>query len=176
MSKKVWILRLTHRIERDKRVTTHIALVARAFGANGMFYSGDRDVSLDNKMMDVCDRWGGDFKLVYVENPVDTVRRWREEGVVVHLTMYGLPLPNTIHKLRKHDNLLIIVGSEKVDPIFYELSDFNISVTNQPHSEIAALAVFLDYYYDGKEFELEFPGARYKVIPMERGKKVVKLR
>ena len=31
------ILRLGHRISRDKRITTHVALVARAFGANNIF-------------------------------------------------------------------------------------------------------------------------------------------
>ncbi|MEM2376537.1 MAG: tRNA (cytidine(56)-2'-O)-methyltransferase, partial [Sulfolobales archaeon] len=32
---KVFVLRLGHRPLRDKRVTTHVALTARAFGANG---------------------------------------------------------------------------------------------------------------------------------------------
>ena len=34
--KRVIILRLGHRPERDKRITTHVALTARAFGAEGM--------------------------------------------------------------------------------------------------------------------------------------------
>ena len=37
---KVYVLRIGHRPGRDKRITTHVALVARAFGANG-FILGD---------------------------------------------------------------------------------------------------------------------------------------
>ncbi|MCL2143761.1 MAG: tRNA (cytidine(56)-2'-O)-methyltransferase, partial [Methanomassiliicoccaceae archaeon] len=39
--------------------------------------------------------------------------------------------------------MLVIVGAEKVPPEVYERSDHNISVGNQPHSEIAALSIFL---------------------------------
>ncbi|MCC6052717.1 MAG: tRNA (cytidine(56)-2'-O)-methyltransferase, partial [Desulfurococcaceae archaeon] len=38
--RKIYVLRYGHRPERDKRVTTHVALVARAFGASG-FILGD---------------------------------------------------------------------------------------------------------------------------------------
>ncbi|MGI0148094.1 MAG: tRNA (cytidine(56)-2'-O)-methyltransferase, partial [Thermoplasmata archaeon] len=36
MEPRVTVLRLGHRPSRDKRVTTHVALVARAFGAAGI--------------------------------------------------------------------------------------------------------------------------------------------
>ena len=49
----------------------------------------------------------------------------------------------------------------------------NIAIGNQPHSEVAALAVFLDRVLDGLVFRLEFEDAEIKVIPCERGKKVV---
>ena len=32
----ITILRIGHRISRDKRITTHVALVARAFGADNI--------------------------------------------------------------------------------------------------------------------------------------------
>ncbi len=177
LSRKVWILRLTHRVERDKRVTTHLALVARAFGAQGMYYTGDQDPSLEDKIRDVVERWGGKFSVEYVDNPVQLIRKWiLEKGQVVHLTMYRMPLPDVIDDVRRHDKILVVVGSEKVDPVFFDLATYNVSVTTQPHSEIAALAVFLDYYYQGAEFKLDFPGAKYKVIPIEKNKKVVKLR
>jgi len=34
------ILRLGHRKKRDARLSTHVALVSRAFGASKIYYSG----------------------------------------------------------------------------------------------------------------------------------------
>ena len=167
-------MRLTHRWERDKRVTTHIGLVARAFGATGMYYSGAYDSKLEEKISDVNKRWGGEFKIVYVSSPIDLIKKWRSEGgLIIHLTMYGIPLPKVINNIRNND-LLIILGSEKVRKIYYTLSDYNVSITNQPHSEIAALAVFLDYLFEGSEFGFKFEGGKFKIIPSERTKKVKK--
>lgn len=39
MDKEIYILRLGHRPKRDRRVTTHVILVARAFGAKGVYIS-----------------------------------------------------------------------------------------------------------------------------------------
>ena len=176
LTRKIWVLRLTHRRERDKRVTTHVGLVARAFGASGMYYSGERDSKLEEKIADINKRWGGDFKVIYVNSPIGLIKKWRAgNGLIVHLTMYGIPLSKVIDNVRNND-LLIILGSEKVRKIYYMLSDYNISVTNQPHSEIAALAVFLDYLYKGSEFEFKFKGSKFKIVPSEKSKKVVKLR
>ena len=41
---EIYILRLGHRPERDKRITTHVALTARAFGAKGIFVSTKDEV------------------------------------------------------------------------------------------------------------------------------------
>jgi len=50
--------------------------------------------------------------------------------------------------------------------------DFNVAVGNQPHSEVAALAVFLDRLTEGEGLRAQFDG-RLKVLPCERGKRVV---
>ena len=42
------VLRLSHRIRRDVRLSTHVALTARAFGASKIYYSGQHDSSLEN--------------------------------------------------------------------------------------------------------------------------------
>ena len=87
--------------------------------------------------------------------------------------MYGLPIQEKINEIKRcKENLLIIVGSEKVSGEIYQLSDWNISVTNQPHSEVAALAVFLNRFFDGKELKKEFQDTKIKIIPQERGKKL----
>jgi len=68
--------------------------------------------------------------------------------------------------------LLIIVGAEKVPPQIYEMADFNVSVGNQPHSEVAALAVFLDRYNVGNWSDKQFNG-KIEILPNNKGKKVV---
>ena len=88
--------------------------------------------------------------------------------------MYGLPVQKVEKELRKKDKLLVIIGSQKVERAVYEKSDYNVSVTLQPHSEIAALAVFLDRVFEGKELGKKFPKAKIEVEPVNKGKKVRK--
>ena len=59
---EIWVLRLGHRPERDKRITTHVALTARAFGAQGIKV-GTKDASLEESVNDVVKRFGGDFSI-----------------------------------------------------------------------------------------------------------------
>ncbi len=169
---EVHILRLGHRRDRDKRVTTHIALVGRAFGARGVYISGDRDLAIPESVEKVNNEWGGNFYVEYTENWKHLLRSW--DGVKVHLTMYGIPLPEKIDEIKKSRKILVIVGAEKVPGTVYSMSDYNISVGNQPHSEVAALAVFLDRVLEGKVFSIRFDNARREIIPAEKGKKVVK--
>jgi len=149
--------------------------VARAFGASGMYYSGDYDASLEQSIKKVTMMWGGNFQLLYVKDPVKLVRSWLDKGSVIHLTMYGInisKMENEIENLR--EPILIIVGSSKVPKIFYQLATFNIAIGHQPHSEVAALAIFLDRLYKGNELSLRFNDAKIEVIPMARGKRIVK--
>ena len=165
---EVYVLRLGHRPERDKRISTHVALTARAFGAKGIYF--DRyDEKVFESVKDVARRWGGEFFIEHVN--------WRKflkefDGVKVHLTMYGVPLPEKLDELRNFEKILVIVGAEKVPPEVYEIADYNISIGNQPHSEVAALAVFLDRLLDGEVFRLKFENAEIELVPSERGKVV----
>ena len=167
------VLRLGHRATRDKRITTHICLVARAFGADGIIIAGDRDEKIERSVKDVVERWGGPFFVEYTNSWKNTIKKWN--GIKVHLTMYGIPVDDAIEKIPKNRDMLIIVGAEKVPREVYELADFNIAIGNQPHSEVAALAIFLDRYFGGSEFSKEFKDAKIKIIPQERGKKVIKV-
>lgn len=165
------ILRLGHRPERDKRVTTHVALTARAFGADGMVLIG-RDKGVSSVVIRVNERFGGTFWIREESNYRQVIREWRESGgKVVHLTMYGLPLDRVLQVLRPYD-LLIVVGAEKVPRDVYELADYNVSIGNQPHSEVSALAVFLDRLFCGEELKRDF-GGPLKIVPQARGKKIV---
>ncbi len=175
---KVEVLRLFHRKERDKRVTTHCGLVGRAFGASGMYIYGDRDESVASSIRKVNETWGGSFFVEFVESWKDVIRRAKERGsIVVNLTMYGIPLPEKLGELKSAGrDILVIIGSEKVPIEVYRMSDYNISIGTQPHSEVAALAIFLDRIFDGSEFYREFAGARLRIVPQEKGKKVIQLK
>jgi tRNA (cytidine56-2'-O)-methyltransferase len=173
----VYILRLNHRRERDKRITTHCALVGRAFGAIRMYYSGDRDEKMEDSISRLSNKWGGNFTVEYIKNPLMFVKGWREnDGAAVHLTMYGLPISEYLQKLKDaslKSNLLLIIGASKVPIDYFKLVDFNIAIGHQPHSEVAALALFLDRIYEGKELELVFPEAKLRVLPQERSKRLM---
>ncbi|MEM2559139.1 MAG: tRNA (cytidine(56)-2'-O)-methyltransferase, partial [Nitrososphaerota archaeon] len=98
---------------------------------------------------------------------------------IIHLTMYGVNLPDVIEELRRiwdQNNIMIIVGSQKVPREVYELADYNIAVSNQPHSEVAALAILLDWLFQGRELSKEFPNAELRIVPQLHGKKVIRLR
>jgi len=97
------------------------------------------------------------------------------EGTVVHLTMYGDPVADvtpTIRERHRDDPLLVVVGAGKVDFEVYDRADWNVGVTNQPHSEVAALAVFLDRLFEGRELDREWVDADRRVIPQATGKRV----
>jgi len=171
---EIHILRLGHRLPRDERISTHVALVARAFGAQQMIYSGQHDAGLESSVSRLVGNWGGNFAIRYEKNFRKVIREHRGNGfTIAHLTMYGIPLPNRIIEMKRADRLLIVVGSEAVPGEVYQLADFNISVTNQPHSEVAALAITLDRLQEGREFGIDFKG-KLRIEPSEKGKKVSK--
>ncbi|ALL01266.1 hypothetical protein Pyrde_1218 [Pyrodictium delaneyi] len=174
---RVYVLRIGHRPQRDKRITTHVGLVARAFGANGFVLGDVCDDHVMDSLRGVLERWGGSMELLCGVNSRRYVSEWKRNcGEVIHLTMYGLHVDDVIGEIRASPRpKLIVVGAEKVPPFFYEAADYNVAIGNQPHSEVAALAVFLDRLYEGRELRIEFPGARVKILPSPRGKKVVSL-
>ncbi len=168
----VSVLRLGHRIFRDQRISTHVFLAARALGAYEGFYTGEKDKNLEKSVKKISEQWGGNFKIKHISSYKKFLKEWK--GRTIHLTVYGLPLKKTITGIRKAKKLLVVVGGEKVPPEVYQLADWNVSVTSQPHSEVAALALFLDRYFHGKEFSRKFPKPKMKIIPQERGKLVKK--
>ena len=85
----VSVLRLGHRPSRDKRISTHVGLIARALGADNLFYSGVRDSSLEKSIQGVARQWGGSFGVAHVRSWKALLREWK--GKSVHLTMYGMP-------------------------------------------------------------------------------------
>jgi tRNA (cytidine56-2'-O)-methyltransferase len=173
---KVSVLRIGHRLVRDDRITSHAVLVSRAFGSDKI-YMTEVDNSIKETLEQVVKRWGGgsDFGIEIIEDWKKVVKDWKHDcGKVIHLTMYGINIENTIGELQKENKVLVVIGAEKVPREMYKLADYNVAIGNQPHSEIAALAIFLDRVFKGKQLKKDFKGAKLKIIPMAKGKMVVK--
>ena len=184
--REVVVLRYGHRPGRDDRMTTHVGLTARALGADRAILPENAGQSAET-VRDITDRFGGPFTVDLREDQRAIVREF--DGVVVHLTMYGERIqtveaairdavglgddgsPNADRSVSR--DLLVVVGGEKVPWELYERADFNVGVTNQPHSEVAGLAVFLDRLFAGAELDREWTDADRRVVPEATGKTVV---
>ncbi|CDK40963.1 tRNA (cytidine(56)-2'-O)-methyltransferase [Halorubrum sp. AJ67] len=191
-AREVVVLRYGHRPGRDDRMTTHVGLTARALGADRVIFPDNAGQSAET-VRDITDRFGGPFDVELRDDQKAIVREF--DGVVVHLTMYGERVQDVEGEIREATGLaddgevgsaataggsppsprdvLVVVGGEKVPWALYERADFNVGVTNQPHSEVAGLAVFLDRLFDGTELDREWADADRRVVPEATGKTVV---
>ena len=176
---KVVVLRWGHRL-RDERLTSHVLLTARAFGCSGIIVSEVNDLDILETMTKIVRDWGGPLTVEMGVSWRKVVTDWRKKGgITVHLTVYGENIQegdvlNRIRSAKK--DILILVGSQKVPSEFMQpqVSDYNVSIGNQPHSEVSALAVFLDRLYQGKELQKQFYESKLKVLPNPRRKIVTK--
>ncbi|PKP57397.1 MAG: tRNA (cytidine(56)-2'-O)-methyltransferase, partial [Candidatus Altiarchaeales archaeon HGW-Altiarchaeales-1] len=69
----ITVLRLGHRFERDRRISTHICLTARAFGADEVVFDV-RDERVEDSVKRITDEWGGNFKVNFTENYKDFIK------------------------------------------------------------------------------------------------------
>lgn len=169
MGPEVTVLRLGHRPQRDKRLTTHVCLAARAFGARRIVLT-NHDASVVESVEGIVERFGGPFD-------VEVVSGWREyvrafDGPSLHLTMYGEPHTAVAARVRDADRLLLVVGAEKVPGDLYDLVTHNVAVGNQPHSEVAALAATLLEMLGTAPLTRPMEGGRLVIEPRARGKEV----
>jgi len=170
---KIEVLRIGQRLVRDDRVTTHAALVSRAFGASKiLMYDVNPDIK--DTISKINRMWGSDFKVEIIENWKEMIRSKKKEAFkIVHLTMYGESLNTMELDLRKEDKILVVIGAEKVPREVYDMADYNIAVGNQPHSEISALAVLLDRVLQGQQLQTKYSNAEHEIIPTKKGKRVM---
>ena len=170
---EIEVVRIGQRVVRDDRVTTHVALVARSFGANKI-YMNEVNSEIEKTISDINKTWGGNFQIEIISEWKQIIKERKNAGVkIVHLTMYGQNINNVQMKIRNEDKILIVVGAEKVPREIYEMADYNVAVGNQPHSEISALGILLDRIHQGKQFESDFENPERVIIPQEHGKNVV---
>ncbi len=166
---EVTVLRLGHRPRRDKRLTTHVCLTARAFGARRILLDAP-DKTIVSTVEDVTERFGGPFD-------IEVREAWRKviadhPGPSMHLTMYGQPHTEVVAELDSPEELLIVLGAEKVPREVYDLATYNVSVGNQPHSEVAALAAVMLEVLGPGPLTQKRTGAELRIEPSKRGKQV----
>lgn len=170
---EVAVCRLGHRPGRDDRMTTHVGLTARALGADSLYLPANA-TSAAETVEELTQRFGGPFSVETTDSALGVVRSW--DGRVAHLTMYGERIQDVEASLRdahRNEPLLLVVGAEKVPFELYDHADWNVAVTNQPHSEVAGLAVILDRLFEGRELEADWENATREVIAQETGKKTI---
>jgi tRNA (cytidine56-2'-O)-methyltransferase len=167
------VLRMGHRF-RDQRVTTHVCLTARALGADGVIIADREDKTVEATIREVGKKFGGNFSIESGKPWRKTIREWREQGgKIVHLTAYGLPLPAVIEEIGKaKGDILAVVGSEKMPGEVFKVADWNVSVTNQPMSEVSALGVFLDWHLKHRALERTFSNGEVRIVPSVDQKRV----
>ncbi len=179
---EIVVLRWGHRPKRDVRLTTHVALTARALGASGLVLTDIEAKEIKENIEKVTQDWGGSFFFKMETTWKKVVKDWKAKGgIVVHLTAYGenIETSDVFQRIKaRGKDILIIAGSQKVPREFFseDVSDFNVAIGNQPHSECASLAVFLDRFFEGKELTKSFESAKIKIFPQKRGKKIVENR
>ncbi|MCL4327491.1 MAG: HDIG domain-containing protein [Candidatus Thermoplasmatota archaeon] len=171
MTHRIIIYRYGHRPARDKRITTHVALTARAFGAQGIIIDSP-DRNIEDGIRKVMDNFGGDFS-VKTGFPLNGFLSLDKK--YIHLTMYGRPLQDVEERVRdfikQNEEIYIFVGAEKVPGIVYSKASFNVAVTQQPISEVSALAILLDRIFEGRELAKRESG-QTRIIPNDRGKSI----
>jgi tRNA (cytidine56-2'-O)-methyltransferase len=173
LDRSIKVLRLGQRFVRDDRTLTHLCLVSRALGAESI-YLEDAEKDVVGTLEEVNRTWGGDFEAI-LGTPWKKVLQEakKEERSIIHLTMYGMPLQDVIDDLRSLKKMLIVIGGPKVPGEMYHAANYNVSVTSQPHSEVAALAITLHEIQSGEELKRTFRKSRLRIVPSPAGKRVV---
>lgn len=170
---EIEVLRIGQRIVRDDRVTTHVALVARGFGAKKIMMN-EVNPEIKDTLQKINETWGGDFSIDFIDGWKPLIRKKKQEGYkIVHLTMYGENINLLQSKIKKERKIVVVVGAEKVPREIYEIADYNVAIGNQPHSEISGLAILMDRIQEGSQFNKVFSGGKRTIIPSKNGKNVV---
>ena len=179
LSFPITVMRIGYRVGRDPRINTHLGLVSRALGADEFLVSGDKDHKMFETINQVTRTFGGKFQTSHIDEPIKWIKKFKsgelgsKKGTVIHLTMYGEDHRKISKKIPKNRPLAIIVGGAKVPSTIYRIADYNVSVGNQPHSEVAALALLLDRLQDGNSVDQDFKNPKLKIVPDLKTKNVI---
>lgn len=78
------VLRIGQRVVRDDRVTTHVALVSRAFGASKIFMN-EINPEIKHTLQRVNKSWGSNFEIEYIENWRALLKSKKKELSLIHI-------------------------------------------------------------------------------------------
>ena len=84
------------------------------------------------------------------------------------IVLYGTPFHDT------YNPSVLMPFFTVVKAGFLALFGVNLFGIRLPSVLASALAIFLDRLLGGGELDLEFPGGNRRIIPVERGKRVIK--
>jgi len=87
--------------------------------------------------------------------------------------MYGEPHDAITTEIPTDGPIAVVVGGAKVPGDIYKLADYNVSIGHQPHSEVAALALFMSELMGGVAGPEHFHGARLEIQSHPSGKVVI---
>ncbi len=116
------------------------------------------------------ERWGGSFEVVGCENWKRSVRSFR--GTVRPPHDVRSAARARLAAAAPGPRILLVVGGAKVPSDLYSPRIVNVAVGNQPHSEVAALAVLLARLLGLPSNDATWPGARQRDRAARAGKKV----
>ncbi len=148
-----------------------LCLTSRALGASEITFTGKKDSRLLRYVNGLNSKWGGTFRVQFAKNYREALKS-SAKYAKVYLTRYGIPLQEKRYSIRTYKNIVLIVTLNDEINAVQELSDFNISVSSQPHCSAAAIAIFLHEFFNGRELAIHFENAKFKVVPKERGTEI----
>ena len=93
------VVRIGQRLVRDDRVTTHVALVSRGFGAERI-YMTEINPEIKDTVKKINNTWGGNFEVEFIEKWKTVVKKKKNDGFkIVHLSMYGESINDVQEKI-----------------------------------------------------------------------------
>ena len=72
------VVRIGQRVVRDDRVTTHVALVSRSFGAEKIFMT-EVNPEIKDTLEKINNTWGGNFIVEFIDNWKSVVKNKKKE-------------------------------------------------------------------------------------------------
>ncbi len=141
-----------------------LCLAARAFGAQSVTFATGKSPRFARQFARLNRKWGGDFAVDFTDDWKGFIAG-KKNYKSIYLTRYGTPINKLKYSLKTYKNILLIVTLTEAYKNLYKMSDFNVSITTQPHCSTAAIAIFLHLFYEGRELAMHFENAQYKVIP-----------
>ena len=173
------MLRWGHRPQRDVRLTTHVALTARALCASGFILSDTLDAHIQETVNKITQNWGGNFYFEMGTSWKKVVREWKTKGgVVVHLTAYGenIQTSDILDRIKKtNKDLLVNCWKPKSSwRVLFKRSIRFQHINRKPTAFRMFRIGDISWigYFKGKELAKPFEKAKIEIVPKERGKEI----